>query len=1060
MSLTAVFVRRPTLVTVFIALVLLAGTISAFSLVKQQFPNYDVPTIQIALTYPGASTTELRDAIVRPLEDQVAGAPNLGSLETAIQPGAATIVARFSLGSDVNSDLVQVQGRVQNAQRQLPNDLMTPSVSIYDPSQAVVVSLAASSATLSSGALSSLVTNKIVPSLEQVTGVSFVEVNGNATPSLEVAVAPDRLAAAGLTLSDVVTSISSNNVRAPGGIAYGPNRETNIDIRGDVRDPSSVEQLLVTGGTSGDQAGTAPTANVFSQSSRYLRVGDVAAVTDTFEPQRVYAFSHGRASISLDVQKASGTSEVTASDNIQAELPALRAQYPAVQFDVLNVQATYTRDELSGVERTLAWGVLFTGLVMLFFLRSWRNAIVVMIAIPSSLLVTLGVMKLANFTIDTVSLLAMTLIIGILVDDSIVVLENTERHFNDGEDPQTAAIRGRTEIGVAAIVITLVDVVVFLPISFLQGTVGLFLREFGLVVTVATLTSLFVSFTVTPSLAGRWSLLSTWRPWRPIDAFTHQFERLRGWYVDRALAWALRNRLAVVALSLASLVLALILIPLGIVGFEYIPPIDRGEVYVTLTYPTGTPLQTTRAGVLAVERLVDASPDARAETALAGAYEGNLAGFVNAGAIGQLHVFLKTTRGQTTEQWARGLQRDAGRVAGGATIVAIPATSSDGTIQQPIDEVVSATNGAGDPTEAAAQVEAALAATPGAVDVTTTASRLAPQVDVVFNRDRARTLGIGIGTASTTIRAAFGGVIATQFTGPDGLKDVQVIYPEADQTNLTAIAAIPLRNSTGGTAHVGDVATLSQAPAPPLITRIDRRTVVYVGADVAPGSELSNVQNAFERRLSGLHLPAGISVAPVVGGNQQNVSDTVNGMSLSLVLSIALVYLLMVALYDSYRTPFVIMFSVPVAVVGALGALALTHQTLNLFSFIGSVLLIGLVSKNGILLVDFANRLRATGMDAYDAAIESARERFRPIIMTTLAMIAGMTPLALSLDPGAQAQRSLGTVVIGGLTSSLFLTLLLVPIVYLRFAGGSGRHRQEREQLPLPIETSATGARI
>jgi HAE1 family hydrophobic/amphiphilic exporter-1 len=245
---------------------------------------------------------------------------------------------------------------------------------------------------------------------------------------------------------------------------------------------------------------------------------------------------------------------------------------------------------------------------------------------------------------------------------------------------------------------------------------------------------------------------------------------------------------------------------------------------------------------------------------------------------------------------------------------------------------------------------------------------------------------------------------------------------------------------------------LTQAPAPPLITRINRQTVVYVGADVAPGAELSNVQGAFQNRLKHIKLPAGITVAPVVGGNQQNVSDTVTGMSLSLVLSIALVYLLMVALYDSYRTPFVIMFSVPVAVVGALGALALTHQTLNLFSFIGSVLLIGLVSKNGILLVDFANRLRANGLDTYDAVIESARERFRPIIMTTLAMIAGMTPLALSLDPGSQAQRSLGTVVIGGLLSSLALTLLLVPIVYLRFVGGAQARSGTREQLPLPID--------
>jgi HAE1 family hydrophobic/amphiphilic exporter-1 len=1058
MNLTALFVKRPTLVTVLIALVLLAGTLSGINLVKQQFPNYDVPTIEVAVTYPGAPTTELRDAIVRPLEDQIAGAPDLQTIETAIEPGQATLTVRFTLGSDVNSDLVQTQGRVQNAQRSLPTDLETPTVSIYDPSQAVVVSLVTSSSSLAPGALSSLVTNKVVPSLEQITGVSYVEENGNVTPSIQVNANPRALSANGLTLSDITTAISNNNVRAPGGIAYGTDRETNIDIRGDVTDPASVADLLLTGGTatSATTLGTAP----FSTQSRYFRIADVANVSDAYEPQRVYAYSRGIPSIALDVQKASNSSEVDASNAVLKALPSLRRQYPTVDFTVLNVQATYTQQALSGVVRTLIEGIVFTGIVMLFFLRSWRNAIVVMVAIPTSLLVTLAAMHLANFTLDTVSLLAMTLIIGILVDDSIVVLENIERHAADGEAPQIAAVRGRTEIGIAAIVITLVDVVVFLPISFLPGTVGLFLREFGLVVTVATLTSLFVSFTVTPSLAGRWSLLSTWRPWPLIDSFTHGFERVRAWYATRALGWALGNRWLIVGISFLSLVLAILLIPTGIVGFEYIPPVVRGEVYLTLTYPNGTPLATTRDGVLAVERLVNDDSSVSAETALAGAYVGNLSGYINEPTIAQVHVFLKPQEVGDTIAWGNRMARDAQRVVPAAQVVAIPATNTEGGIQQPIDEVITAT-GTDDPDVYAAKVVAAMARTPGAVNVTSTSSGLSPQVEVQFDRQRAQALNVAIGTASTTIRAAFGGVIATQFTGPDGLKDVQVIYPEDDQTNLGAIAAIPIRANTGGTLHVGDVARLSQAPAPPLIARINRRSVVYVGANVADGAQLSNVQNAFNRELARLQLPADIVVAPVVGGNQQNVHDTIVGMSISLVLSIALVYLLMVALYDSYRTPFVIMFSVPVAVVGALGALALTHQTLNLFSFIGSVLLIGLVSKNGILLVDFANRLRREGQEELAAVRESALERFRPIVMTTLAMIAGMLPLALALDPGSQAERSLGTVVIGGLTSSLLLTLLLVPIIYLRFAPPprkiSAEEREHEPMLPLerPIDARA-----
>jgi HAE1 family hydrophobic/amphiphilic exporter-1 len=1055
-NITRLFVRRPTLVTVFIALVTLAGTLAAFALVKQQYPNYDVPTVQVLVTYPGASSSEMRDAIVKPLEDQVAGSPDLQSIESAIQPGQATIVARFVLSSDVNTDLVQVQGRVQNAQRQLPSDLQAPQVSIYDPSQAVVVTLVASSSSLAPGALSSTVVNRVVPSIEQITGISYVETNGSVTPSLEVNVRPKDLQGSGFTLTDVVSAISSNNVRAPGGIIYSPNRETNIDIRGDVQNASNVADLLLSAGSTGSSTGS--TTSAFGTAPKLWRVGDVADVTDTFETQRVYAYSKGRPAISLDIQKASNTSEVTASDNVIAALPQLAKAYPGIDFTVLNVQSTYTRDELSGVVRTLIEGVLFTGLVMLFFLRSWRNAVVVMIAIPSSLLVTLAAMRLANFTIDTVSLLAMTLIIGILVDDSIVVLENVERHAANGEPPQEAAIKGRLEIGVAAIVITLVDVVVFLPISFLPGTVGLFLREFGLVVTVATLTSLFVSFTVTPALAGRWSLLSTWKPWRPIDAFTHQFERLRTWYVDRALAWALEWPAVILIVSAVTLVLAILLIPLGVVGFEFIPAVDRGEMYVTLTYPTGTPLAQTKKGTLAVEKMIDGIADVTSEIALAGAYQGNLSGYVNDGSIGQIHVFLGTRRGHSTTYWVTHMQREAARIAPGATVVAIPATSADGGIQQPIDEVIGVTNG--DPTQYAGAVFAALSATKGATDVTTSNAKLSPQVEIEFDRARARALDVSIGTTSSAIRAASGGTIATQYTGPDGLKDVYVIYPQDALTSLGALMGIQVRAGSGSIVHVGDVAQIVQMPAPSLITRINRQSVIYVGANVADGASLSNVQNDFDRRLKALDLPSSVSVEPVAGGNQESVQNTIVGMSASLALSVLLVYLLMVALYDSYRTPFVIMFSVPVAVVGALGALALSHQTLNLFSFIGSVLLIGLVSKNGILLVDFANRLRRDGMENARAVRESARERFRPIVMTTLAMVAGMTPLALSLDPGSQAERSLGTVVIGGLLSSLLLTLLLVPIVYLRLAPSRESlretERHENEQPRLPASTGAS----
>ncbi|MFY9720164.1 MAG: efflux RND transporter permease subunit, partial [Candidatus Cybelea sp.] len=525
----------------------------------------------------------------------------------------------------------------------------------------------------------------------------------------------------------------------------------------------------------------------------------------------------------------------------------------------------------------------------------------------------------------------------------------------------------------------------------------------------------------------------------------------------------LEHRALVVGVSFASLVVALLLIPLGIVGFEYMPPVDRGEVFVNIEFNTGTPLTVTQNAVIRAEQLVDRIADLQSETSMAGAYQGQISGYINNGAIGQIHLFLKDRRSHSTAYWVDNLRSRIGGLLPNANVVAVPATDPSGGIAQPIGYVVSSLTT--DPSSAAARAYAALAATPGAIDATTSLTNEAPQVEVEFERGNARALDASIGTASTAVRAAFGGDTATQFTGPEGLKDVQVIYPERDLRSLGQISAIPIRANNGSIIRVGDITRLVDQPAPPMIMRINRRNVVLIGANVAPGAILSNVQRAFERRLRALDLPKSIAIAPVAGGNQQNVADTVTELSISLALSILLVYLLMVALYNGYITPFIIMFTVPVAVVGALGALALTHQTLNLFSLIGSILLVGLVAKNGILLVDFANQLREHGMTKLEAITESAHARFRPIVMTTIAMIAGMLPLALALDPGSQAERPLGIVVIGGLSSSLVLTLLLIPIMYLRFAPehyrpSSLNGETDPNQIELPISQPSTSGAL
>ncbi|MBD5632985.1 MAG: efflux RND transporter permease subunit, partial [Candidatus Eremiobacteraeota bacterium] len=696
--------------------------------------------------------------------------------------------------------------------------------------------------------------------------------------------------------------------------------------------------LSVAGSGSASSGAASETTDPFSTSELLPRIGDVASVTDSYEPKRVMSYVDGKAAISLNVQKATGASEVQASANVLAALPAIEAKYPDIAFKVLNVQADDTKSQLFGVLQTLIEGIAFTGIAMLVFLKSWRNAIVVMIAIPTSLFVTLFVMKLAGFTIDTVSLLAMTLIIGILVDDSIVVLENVERHYENGEAPRTAAILGRSEIGAAAVVITLVDVVVFLPIAFLPGQTGRFLGEFGVVVTMATLTSLAVSFTITPALAGNWSLLSNWKAPRPIRAFATGFARLRDFYSERVLPAAMRFSIPIVIVAVLLTAGAVSLVPLGFIGFDFIPAVDRGQVYATVQFPTGTPLATTDAAIRKITNAYLEIDDVQQIVSTTGASQAGFGGSINIGSTGQLRVILKPDRKSSTDQVAKRMTGIARRLVPAAKVVAVPATGTRGGNSQPIDVTVATTRG--EPDAYAQKIFAVLAATPGAANVNSSASQLSPQFDIVFNRDRARVLNVNVGLAAQAVRAALGGTLATQFDTINGTKYVQVLYPQSFAESVANLRNISIRTSGSSLIHLSDIATLVSTPSQVLITRDNRQTVIHIGANVEPGAAISNVQAAFQQRVKALHLPNTVILATGAGGNQANLAQTVNGLGVSLILSFSLVYLLMIALYDAYRAPLVIMFSVPVAAIGALGALALTGQTLNLFSLIGVVMLV------------------------------------------------------------------------------------------------------------------------
>ncbi len=1017
--MTRLFVTRPTLAAVVAFLALIGGVVAAFGLREQELPNVDLPAATIIIYYSAATPAEMRDTIVRPIEDQIAGAPYLSHLQSAAQQGFATITAVFSLKSKADDDLAEVQRRLQDAKPNLPADLPEPRVVLFDPANAPIVTLSVDSTVLQPVTLSALVNNRLIPAIEQIPGVSTVLADGLLTPSIRVQVDPAKLATHGLTLLDVADVVAGNNVSAPGGTLFEPGRETGINIRSDLSNPAFVSALSIPGSGA--------------------KIGDVASVSAADEPQRVFAFVAGKPSFVLNIAKAEGTSEVDAARGVIQAIPALEHEFPGISLHTINDSSTYTAHALEGVVRTLVEGIILVAIVMLFFLRTWRNAVAVLIAIPTSLCVTLIVMRVMNFTLDTVSLLAMTLITGILVDDSIVVLENTERHRELGQQPIEAAIDGRLEIGLAAIVITLVDVVVFLPIAFLPGVVGKFLTEFAVVVVVATMSSLLVSFTITPALAGNWALRTKTRFGGMIGAFTRAFERLRTWYAERALPGALAHPWLVVTIAIVTLAGAVALIPLGVVGFDFDPPQDGGEIYIQLRFAGGTPLTTTVAAIRKIEQAVNRISDLRSEVSLAGTAQSPTGERIIDGAVGQIDLHLRDDRRNSTDYWAQYLRSLVQQAEPLGNPVVIPVTNAHAGNTQPLDYLVSA--GDQDPTAFAPRVAAALQATAGAANVFSSAGSQAPQLDVTFARDRTGSGAVPATAAAEAIRAAFGGLRATQVQTPNGPLDVIVTYARSDQRTLAQLKAVTVRTAAGGTTTIGAISKLRYVDAPRTIERVDRRDVVHISANTAPGFALSIAESSFAKNLAALHLPANVTVVPNSVGTQQNLSDTVLGLGVALGLGMVLVFLLMVALYDSFVTPLYIMLAVPLAVVGAIGGLALAHETLNAFSLIGTVLLIGLVTKNGILLIDYASRRRAAGDDRITAIVESARTRFRPIVMTTVAMIFGMLPLALGFDPAVTSRRGLGIVVIGGLSSSLLLTLVVIPVIYAAFGRPRKQHR-------------------
>ena len=1102
-------IRQPIIVAMFFLGLAFYGYLSYQKLGRSDTPNVNFPIVIVHASYPGASPAEMEKLVIKPMEDHIDGIEHLDTLKATAQEGDAVVVVQFKLDTDLNYAANDVQQRINTARAYMPSDLDPPVIFKYGADGAMLT-YALSSRTMSAEALAAVVNDRIIPLVKTFDDVSGVDVFGEPAREIQILADPLRLYGTSATMADIYNAVSLNNANLPGGRIDSATQETSVSVHADLiraedllRIPVPLAAAAAPGATSGNN----------------MLLGDLARVVDGRAERREVAHFNAGPAVLMDINRTAASDEIGATASTRDEMQKLMRAYPQIDFREVFAPADYTQTSLDGVFQSLLEGVLLTAVVLMLFLHAWRNAVVVMISIPCSLLATFIVMRVLGFTLDNISLMALSLIIGILVDDSIVVLENITRHRDMGQSPEEAAISGRSEIGGAAVAITLVDVVVFFPLAFLSGYVGKYFVEFGIVVTVATLFSLFVSFTLTPVLAAKWSVKQrSAEPPRFLAWFQSGFERLTSWYRDVALAAALRHRWLVFLIcfllvfnaatlilgttamtwmgffdglfalactawfgfgrflrwgrvhTLASLTAITSCLVIGLalesmasanlyIPFEFLPSGQAGQISGTVTFPTGTPLKTTAAAIARLESAAMTLPHVASVRTTAGlkpsGYEVTKGGFV-----GRFTITLDGDHRRETDAMVQRLRRIFPPLAPGA-VVAVSERTGPGAIEYILA-------GPEDDVDAAADKLAAFVRTvPGTTNVQTGAELEEPRLNIRIDPLKCAILGVSPGTAATAARSAVGGIVATRVRTPTGLVDVRLEYPAQARNSIDEVERIEVRSSDGSTlVPLARVADFEYSKAPTRLEREDRQRIGRVTADIdhAGNATLGDITAMISKKIAEPgFLPAGVKLGSE--GDTKYFGEFLSSMSVSAVASVALVYMLMVVLYGNFGTPFVIMFAIPVSLVGAFFALRLFGQSMNLFSVIGLIMLFGLVAKNGILLVDYANtQRRRGGMRAVDAMKVAAGTRLRPIVMTTAAMVFGMLPLALGLAEGGEVRRSMGVVLIGGLSSSLVLTLFLVPIAYAAYLGLFERRADRRaalEDQPIPeIPTVPTAPQI
>lgn len=1042
MNIIKTSIQRSSLVVVLFSVLTLLGIFSYSRLSYELLPKMDTNILTISTIYPGAAPSEVETSVTKKIEDAVASLEGIKAMNSISQESVSIITIELESGTDVDNSLQDAQRKINAIIGDLPDSADPPSLGKFDLDDMPIMQMAVYS-NLNPADFYDLVKNKIQPSIAKINGVAQVNMLGGTEREIKVNMDRNKLEAFGISPLQVVQMVNASNLDFPTGKLKNSDSQILIRLAGKFKSVEELQELIIV-----NRPNEAP-----------IRLREIAEVIDDYKDEDILTRLNNNDAIGLTIQKQSDANAVEVSKIIVSELEALEATYSkeGLSFQISQNSSDFTLDAANEVIKDLIIAVVLVALIMLLFLHSIRNAVIVMIAVPASIIATFTVMFLAGFTLNLMSLLALSLVVGILVDDAIVVIENIYRHLEMGKNIAQASYDGVREIGATVVSITLVIVVVFVPLALSGGLISGIIKQFSITVAVATLFSLLVAFTLIPLLTSRFSKLEHLDKTTFFGKFVSGFERGLDAFVDWLLGilkWGFANKIAMLLITLAMFISSFFLIGMGWIGSEFVSQGDKGEFLIRIELPKDATLEQTNFQTQAVEDYLRTLPEVTEVFTTVGIASGQFTGAQSSPYTAEVSVKLvpKKQRDISGPDLARNVESYLEENLTGAEYVTVPISIMGTANDAPIQVIVSGPDR--DSVKVTSEkIMAILSDIRGTRKIESSLESGNPEIRVEVDRAKMNELGLSMDMVGGTLQVAFNGNEDAKYTNGDYEYDIQIRLNEFDRRSISDVQQVTFVNNRGQLVKLEQFAEVVQSEGPTKLERRDRVGSVKITSQVA-GVPSGTVGAQLTEQVSQLQLPPQVEIN--YEGDIKNQSEGFGSLGIALIASIILIYLIMVALYDSYVYPLVVMFSLPLALIGSFLALALTKGTLSIFSIMGLIMLMGLVAKNAILLVDFTNQLKDAGVEVRTALEKAVKIRFRPILMTTLAMVIGMLPIALAAGAGAEWKNGLAWVIIGGLLSSMFLTLVVVPIIYYlfdRFLFKIGK--AEKKEIPLddtPVE--------